>query len=84
MLKIQEILNLLPAAIVFPLSYLPDLSLNYGVYLSLLTFPFLGLVVFIEEVKKPISLYAFYPDVNRFSVFAQSLSNMAFRHTLLM
>lgn len=32
--------------------------------------------------KKSIFLYASYPEVNRLPVFAQSLSNIAFRHTL--
>ncbi len=48
-LFLKEVLNLLSAAIIFPLPYLPDPPLYYRVYLPFLPRSFLGLVILIQE-----------------------------------
>jgi len=68
MLKLQEILNLLPTTLIFPFSDLPDPPFNYRVYLSSLPFSFFGLLVFIQEDLKPVRFNRFYPDADGFPV----------------
>ncbi len=69
MLKLQEILNLLPTALVFPFSDLPDPAFDYRVNLPPLPLSSFGLLMFNQETLKPIFFNCFYPDADCFPVF---------------
>ena len=57
----QEILNLLPATVIFTLSYFPNPSFNYWVYLSFLPFSLLSLLILVQESKQTLSVDTFNP-----------------------
>jgi len=52
---LKEVLNLLPAAVIFTLSDFPNPSFDYRVYLPSLPFSFLGKLVLIQDEVVPIS-----------------------------
>jgi len=82
MLSMQVILNLLPTAMIFPLSYLSDPPFQYRIYLPFLAFSFLSLPVFIKEIKKTRLLDPLYPDMDSFPVLTQLPGNVRFRYPL--
>ena len=60
----------------------PDTSFAYRIDLSFLPFPFLCLPLLIQKTNKTRSVDPFNPQMNRLSVFPQSLRYPGFWHPL--
>jgi len=81
---LQVILDFLSTTVCFPLPYLPNPSLEYGIHLAVDPGNLLCFFIPIKESKKSVGLDPLNPQDDGLPMFPQLLSNMYLGYSLLM